>query len=79
MFHFGENQLKGRLHQFEYSLRYSTSSYIRSRTRSLCYSCYRLNFPGDFQCDFVFLVNHLGESINITDSVVNLNIYENIN
>jgi len=37
-----------------------------------------LNFPGDFQCDFVFLVNHLGESINITDTIVNLNVYENI-
>ena len=39
----------------------------------------KLNFPGDFQCDFVFIINHLGESINITDTIVNLNIYENIN
>ena len=38
----------------------------------------KLNFPGDFQCDFAFIINHLGETINITDNIVNLNIYENI-
>ena len=38
----------------------------------------KLNFPGDFQCDFAFIINHLGEPINITDNIVNLNIYENI-
>ena len=38
----------------------------------------KLNFPGDFQCDFAFIINHLGETINITDNIVNLNIYESI-
>ena len=38
----------------------------------------KLNFPGDFQCDFAFIINHLGESINITDNIVNLNIFEDI-
>ena len=38
----------------------------------------KLNFPGDFQCDFAFIINHLGETINITDNIVNLNIFEDI-
>ena len=37
-----------------------------------------LGFPGDFILDYFFIINHRGESINITNSVVNLNVYESI-
>ena len=38
----------------------------------------KLGFPGDFILDYFFIINHRGESINITNSVVNLNVYESI-
>ena len=38
----------------------------------------KLGFPGDFILDYFFIINHRGESINITKSVVNLNVYESI-
>ena len=37
-----------------------------------------LNQPGDFVMDFAFLVNHRGESVDITATITELNIYENI-
>ena len=37
-----------------------------------------LNFPGDFVMDYCFLVNHKGESIDISASVSEISVYENI-
>ena len=37
-----------------------------------------LNFPGDYVLDYAFLVNHRGETIDITSTLVEFNIYENI-
>jgi len=39
----------------------------------------KLGFPGDFILDYFFIINHRGETVNITDAVVNLNVYESIN
>ena len=37
-----------------------------------------LNQPGDYVMDYAFLVNHKGESVDITATITELNIYENI-
>ena len=37
-----------------------------------------LNFPGDFVLDYAFIVNHKGETVDITSSITELNVYENI-
>ena len=37
-----------------------------------------LNFPGDFVLDYAFIVNHKGETIDITSSITEMNVYENI-
>ena len=38
----------------------------------------KLNFPGDFIMDFAFIVNHKGESIDVSASVVDMSLYESI-
>ena len=37
-----------------------------------------LNFPGDFTMDYCFLVNHKGQSIDISNAVNEISFYENI-
>ena len=37
-----------------------------------------LNFPGDFVMDYCFLVNHKGQSIDISNAVNEISFYENI-
>lgn len=38
----------------------------------------KLGFPGDFILDYFFIINHRGESIDLTNAVMVLNVYESI-